>query len=282
MDGRRQPLRRAQLVRGLAAACHPAPTVAVTAVAVALAIGVGLSAARVVVVGAAVLTGQLSIGWSNDAIDAARDERTGRADKPVAAGRVPVGVVRRAAAAALVATIALSGLLGLAAGACALALVAAGWAYNLGLKSTVWSGAAYLVGFAALPAAPYLARPARAWPSWWVPAAGALLGLGAHFANVLPDLGDDAATGVRGLPHRLGRRGSVIALALSLAAASVVVGLGPSNASATFTAVACAVGIAGAAAVVIAAVLRPDSPAAFRVALVLAVADVALIVTVAL
>src|SRR3712207_7375206 len=32
------------------------------------------------------------------------------------------------------------------------------------------------------------------------------LGVGAHLLNVLPDLEDDAATGVRGLPHVLGPR----------------------------------------------------------------------------
>jgi 4-hydroxybenzoate polyprenyltransferase len=33
---------------------------------------------------------------------------------------------------------------------------------------------------------------------------GALLGVGAHLLNALPDLADDEATGVRGLPQRLG------------------------------------------------------------------------------
>jgi len=36
--------------------------------------------------------------------------------------------------------------------------------------------------------------------------AAALLGFAAHFANVLPVLRADAATGVRGLPQRLGPR----------------------------------------------------------------------------
>ncbi|MGH3680824.1 MAG: UbiA family prenyltransferase, partial [Natronosporangium sp.] len=51
---------------------------------------------------------------------------------------------------------------------------------------------------------------------------------GAHFANVLPDLADDAATGVRGLPHRLGAIGSALAatgLLLAATAALVVGGL---------------------------------------------------------
>ena len=55
-------------------------------------------------------------------------------------------------------------------------------------------------------------------------AAGALLGVGAHLVNVLPDLADDAATGVRGLPHRLGaRRSSVLAAAVLVGATVVIV-----------------------------------------------------------
>ena len=41
--------------------------------------------------------------------------------------------------------------------------------------------------------------------------AAAALGSAAHFVNVLPDLADDAATGVHGLPHRLGPLASRIA-----------------------------------------------------------------------
>ncbi len=53
-----------------------------------------------------------------------------------------------------------------------------------------------------------------------------MLGIAAHFSNVLPDLDADAATGVHGLPHRMGRRISGIVVAASLVAASgfIVVG----------------------------------------------------------
>jgi 4-hydroxybenzoate polyprenyltransferase len=56
-----------------------------------------------------------------------------------------------------------------------------------------------------------------------------LLGIAAHFSNVLPDLDDDRATGVRGLPHRVGPRstGLVIAGALAGASTSIVLGPGP-------------------------------------------------------
>ena len=61
------------MLRGMISASHPGPAVAVTLVTVILAIGVGIDPARVVLVGAAMLAGQLSIGWSNDWIDADRD-----------------------------------------------------------------------------------------------------------------------------------------------------------------------------------------------------------------
>lgn len=269
------------VLRGLGGACHPAPTVAVTVVATLLAAGVGLTAGRVVIVAAAVLSGQLSIGWSNDRIDAARDVSTGRSDKPVASGQVPPTIVATAAAIALVVTTVLSALLGPLAAAAALTLVASGWAYNLGLKATVFSGVPYLVGFGALPAAPYLALAGHPWPPWWVPVTGALLGFGAHFANVLPDLRDDAATGVRGLPQRLGAQAGVIVMAIALAGASTVLGFGPADASPVFAFVASALGVGAAAATAFVAIRNPDSPIAFRITMLIAVCDVGLVIAIA-
>ena len=48
-----------------------------------------------------------------------------------------------------------------------------------------------------------------------------------NLANVAPDLEDDLATGVRGLPHILGPRVSAVLGALLLGGASVVLVLGP-------------------------------------------------------
>ncbi len=275
------PARPYPVWRGLVLACHPVPTLAVTTVAVVLAAGVGLSVLRVVVVGAAVLTGQLSIGWSNDGIDATRDTNSGRSDKPLATGGVPRTAVAGAAGLALLATIVLSGLLGVRPAAAALTLVAAGWAYNLGLKSTVLSGVTYLIGFGALPVVPYLALPSSVWPPWWVPVTGALLGLGAHFANVLPDLRADAAAGVRGLPQRLGPRAGVVVMAITLAAAAIVLGFGPSSASTVFAVIASTIGILAAGTVAILALRAPGSAAAFRMTLAIAVLDVSLLLVVA-
>jgi 1,4-dihydroxy-2-naphthoate octaprenyltransferase len=67
-------------------------------------------------------------------------------------------------------------------------------------------------------------------PKAWVVAASAALGAAAHFLNTVPDLADDAATGVRGLPHRLGGPRSLRVAAALLMAATVAIVLGPPGA----------------------------------------------------
>ncbi|MGY1985018.1 UbiA family prenyltransferase [Blastococcus sp. SYSU DS0669] len=214
-------------VRALVRATHPGPALAVTTVATLLALAANVPPARTALLCAAVLAGQASIGWSNDWLDADRDRAVARADKPVVQGAVDPALLRRAALAAAAVAVVLSLLLGLVPGALLLLLVASGWAYNAGLKRTIWSGAGYVVGFGALPAGVVAAAPGTPVAPWWLVVAGAALGGAAHLANVAPDLEDDLATGVRGLPHRLGARVSAVTGALLLAGASLVLVLGP-------------------------------------------------------
>ncbi|MER6977291.1 UbiA family prenyltransferase [Streptomyces carpinensis] len=171
----------------------------------ALAVAAGRGAAGSSAVAAAVLAGQLSVGWCNDAVDARRDTVCGRPDKPVATGELPPWAAAAAAGTALLVCLPLSLLSGTAAAVVHLAgMVASGWAYNLVFKRTVLSPLPYAVGFGLLPAFVTLGLSPPAWPAWWAVAAGVLLGVGAHLVNVLPDIEDDLATGVLGLPQRLG------------------------------------------------------------------------------
>ncbi len=211
----------------LVRACHPEPSVAVTGITTALAVRTGAPA---VAVAAAFLSGQLSVGWSNDWIDAARDRAVARADKPVVQG-LPVAVVRRAALLALTACVPLSLLLGPRAGAAHLVAVASAWLYNARWKATAWSVLPYVVSFGLVPSVVTLAAPGHHAAPWWASAAGALLGAGAHGANVLPDLEQDLATGVRGLPHRLGARVTTLLSGLCLVAATLLLALGPGASS---------------------------------------------------
>ncbi|MDF2092160.1 UbiA family prenyltransferase [Knoellia sp. 3-2P3] len=212
----------------LARACHPGPTVAVTTLTALLAAGSGHGLGTGALVTAAVGTGQLTIGWSNDLVDAGRDRVVGRLDKPVARGEVPEAVVRLAVGVAGFLCVALSLACGAASAAVHLLLgVASGWAYNLGLKRTAWSAVPYAVAFGALPAVVTLALPDPGWPAPWVVVAGALLGVGAHLLNALPDLADDEQTGVRGLPHRLGAQVVRRLAPTVLTVASAVALIGP-------------------------------------------------------
>jgi 4-hydroxybenzoate polyprenyltransferase len=269
-------------VLGLVRASHPEPAAAVTAVAGLLAWGVGHDPAGVAAVTAAVLASQLAVGWSNDLIDADRDATVGRTDKPVATGALGRRTLAVAAAGAALATPLLGLLSGVVAALCLTGGLVSALLYNRPLKSTPLSVLPYAVSFGSLPAFVVLALPGAPAPPPWLVVAAACLGAGAHFANVLPDLADDARTGVRGLPHRLGPAGSRAAAAGLLLAATVALVVGPAGPPtwAGLSAVAAAVvvplvgGYAGRAAARAGA--RPV--AAFRAVMVVALIDVVLLV----
>ncbi|WP_282819823.1 UbiA family prenyltransferase [Curtobacterium flaccumfaciens] len=211
--------------RLLFASSHPGPTVTVTVLAAVIAAAVGHPVWLVVLVALTVVAGQLSIGLANDWIDADRDRAVGRSDKPVARGLIAVGTVRTAAYATAGAAVVLSLFLGPVAAVAHLVLVAAGWAYDAGLKRSVWSVAPFVVAFGLLPVVSVAAGPEGQWPTWWAIATGGVFGIAIHCTNVLPDLVDDAATGVRGFPHRLGLRGAgIVAFASLVVAAALVLG----------------------------------------------------------
>jgi 4-hydroxybenzoate polyprenyltransferase len=260
---------------GLAGSCHPGPVVAVTALMSALAVTAGQSAGRCVLTATAVLTGQLSVGWCNDAFDAHRDVAAGRRGKPVVDGTVGMRTVWVAAFAALTLCVPLSLACGWWAGAVHLAGVAAAWAYDLRLKATAWSWAPYAMGFAALPAFVALGQPGHPWPAWWIVTAGALLGIGAHLGDALPDISTDLALGIRGWPHRLGSDRARLLLPVPLVAATAVLALGPQGPPGAW-------GTAGLGAAVLVAAAgmvlgRRRERTAFAAAVAVAVVDVALL-----
>ena len=205
--------------RALIIASHPAPALAVTALATVLAAQAAPHGIGPLLTAPAMLAGELSIGWSNDALDAPRDAAAGRTDKPVATGAISVRAVWIAAFAALLAALAMSLAIGVVTAIILAVIVGAAWAYNLGLKSTLASGLMYVLGLGPIPAYAASTLPGHPVPTWYVTAGAALVGLGAHFANVLPDLAADRVTGVNGLPQQVAARwgaGTVRAIALVL------------------------------------------------------------------
>jgi 4-hydroxybenzoate polyprenyltransferase len=264
-------------MRALVIASHPGPSLAITAMATVLAAEAAPTGFGPVLVAPAMLAGQLSVGWSNDACDAARDVAAGRTDKPVARGEISVRSLWVAAVVSVVAALALAAAISLLTMGILALLVGAGWAYNLGLKSTPWSGVMYLLGFGPLPAYAASTLPGQPAPRFWVCVAAGLVGLGAHFVNVLPDLAADLGSGVRGLPQLVAARwgpGAARAAALVLllsASALLVVEASPARrwVAVAGLCVSCVLAVAGA-------VGTGRTP--FRAALAIAGADVAVFV----
>jgi 4-hydroxybenzoate polyprenyltransferase len=194
----------------LVRASHPEPTLAVTALATVLALSAGRGKGSAWVA-AAVLCGQLSVGWGNDYIDRELDRHSGRSGKPIASGRIDPALVRRAAWVAFLLAVVLSLASGPAATAVHVLALLMAHLYNAGLKASAASVVPYAVAFAQLPAFITLGLRSPHVPPWWAVAAAALIGAAAHFTQTLPDLRGDARAGIRGLPHRLGASASLAA-----------------------------------------------------------------------
>jgi 4-hydroxybenzoate polyprenyltransferase len=194
----------------LVLASHPLPTLAMTVAVTVAAALTGRSGVEVGLVAATVLTGQLTVGWVNDVVDRDRDRQVGRQDKPVAMGWIDPGAVVFATACAVLLVIPLSIANGTAAGIAHLGAVASAWLYNFWFKRTVLSWLPYAVSFGLLPA--FLSYGGLGGgmhggpPTIAMTVLAALLGIGIHFLNALPDLVEDRETGVTHLPLRIALR----------------------------------------------------------------------------
>jgi 4-hydroxybenzoate polyprenyltransferase len=270
------PLAPARL-RGLLDATHPLPTLAVTTVVTALALAAGRDRAGVVLTGLAVLSGQASVGWCNDARDAHRDLGAGRTEKPTVRGDVSASLLWRAAVLALLVSVALSYVAaGPIGGSAHVVAVLSAWAYNLALKTTVASALPYAVSFGLVPAfVTYGLTPPTA-PTIWVTATCALMGVGAHLANALPDVDSDRSVGAGGLVASIGpRAATVVALGCLVAAISLLAS--HLAVSAVVAGAIIAVTTAGAAMIAV----RGRGRALFRFVVLLAVAAVAMLLVAA-
>lgn len=256
----------------LVRASHIQPTLAVTAITTALAVSVGRGAGSVWVL-LAVLSGQLSVGWSNDYLDRARDARSHRIDKPIVAQQVGASLVGACALVAVVICIPLSMFSGWRAGTVHLVAVSLAWVYNIKLKSTSASVVPYLFAFGLLPAFVTLGLAGHPWPHPWAMIAATFLGIGAHFVNVLPDLDADRATGVYGMPHRLGFMTSLVLGALFIAASTAVIAMSASGSTNGFRISLLSLAIVGAVVICVAGLSRHHR-AAWTLTLCLAGASV--------
>ncbi|WP_243075783.1 UbiA family prenyltransferase [Microbacterium sp. SS28] len=261
-------------VRALWGSTHPGPTLVVSALALALGIAVGLEPWRLALLTLAVFAGQVSIGLSNDAIDAPRDRAVGRTDKPIARGDVSERLAWASAIGAVAVALALSGALGFGMLAAHAVFLASAWAYNAGLKATASSIVPFLVSFGIFPSLATLSLPDPRIAAGWGWVAGAALGAAVHLTNVLPDLEDDRRMGVRGLPHRLGARASAVLAAAGIVVGAVAVLVGSSGGALADVSAVSWVFFAAVVVVAVAtgvlALVRPPTRALFRLVMVAA------------
>jgi 4-hydroxybenzoate polyprenyltransferase len=73
----------------------------------------------------------------------------------------------------------------------------------------------FALAFAALPSCIAISKDIS--PPVWMWLGGALLGSAAHFINVIKDMDEDRASGIGGLPQRLGKQNSIVAATLLIA-----------------------------------------------------------------
>jgi 4-hydroxybenzoate polyprenyltransferase len=189
---------------GFVKASHAAPTAAVTIVFTLVAWTLGWRGAPLLGVFVAVLVGQLSVGWSNDAFDAATDLQGDRTNKPTLAYGIRPRSLWIAAFSALALSCVLSWIVaGAIGGTFHVFALAMAWLYNTVLSRTRWSWLPYALAFGAVPA--FLTygfndQP----PQIWMVAIFAIIGVSAHIANALPDIASDQAAGLQGFVISLG------------------------------------------------------------------------------
>lgn len=263
---------RVRTLMGWLQASHLAPTITMTIVITGICAAAGWPTSRLLLCAAAALSGQLSVGWSNDAHDAAVDRRVGRTTKPVVNDLVSETSLRTASVVTLVTSVALSLLAaGVLAGSFHVLAVVSAWVYNFRLSRTAWSWVPYAVSFACLAPFATLGSTEPRWPDPRLAIALALIGVGAHLANALPDLDRDQEAEVGGLAVTLGPTRTVWLAVTSFLGASVILAfLVGGWAALGIIVVAVASGIAS--------LIARDAGLVFKLVMIAGIADLVLLI----
>ena len=210
-------------VRALLRASHFPQTVAMILFLTVAAVITSVQGPNLALFIAAVLCGQLSVGWLNDFVDASLDGSVARSDKPLVAGTLQRSALKIPIAIAMIMVVPLSILAaGLIGGLAHILAVASAHVYNLYLSRTIWSWLPYAVSFGLLPLFVAQTASAELWPETAMIVLFSLVGVIAHLLNALPDIELDRKAGKGGLGVSLGRRNSLLLTAgLSVVASGV-------------------------------------------------------------
>ncbi len=199
-------------IRGLLKASHFGPTVLVSTISWFFAAYYWWEGPAFVIA-FGVFTGQLVVGWSNDLYDYEDDLKHNRVKKPLVSGAISRQYLTKwlcfMVPFAFVAN--LFGPLGIKGGLVYMFGISMGVAYNFYFKYNLFSWLPYALAFAALPSCVVISKDIT--PPTWMWLGGAIFGTAAHFINVIKDMDQDRASGIGGLPQRLGKRNSIVAAA---------------------------------------------------------------------
>ena len=204
--------------KGLRQACHFGPTLIVTAIGWIFSNHYWWEGpAYVIAFG--IFCGQLVVGWTNDLYDYKDDVQHKRIKKPLVTGLITPAYLRTwiifMTPFSFFAN--LAGPLGLKGGLVYMLGIGCGIAYNFYFKFNIFSPLPFAVAFAILPSC--MAYSKDKTPPLWMILGGAFLGIAAHFSNVIKDMDQDHASGIKGLPQRCGKKGSIALAAIFIAVA---------------------------------------------------------------
>ena len=201
---------------GLAQASHFGPSLLVTALSYFFA-QLYWQPGSALIIALGFFSGQLIVGWSNDLVDYADDLSHQRMNKPLVGGLITRKYLQAWLAAMVPISIVLNlfGPLGFVGGGLSFFAIAWALGYNFYFKFNIFSPLPYAVAFAILPSC--MAYSQDKTPPTWMWLGGALFGMAAHFLNVLKDMDQDHASGIKGLPQRCGKTGSIIAAIILIA-----------------------------------------------------------------
>ncbi len=208
-------------LKGLLKATHFGPTLIVTAISFGFATYYWWEGPAFVIA-FGVFTGQLVVGWSNDLYDLEDDLKHQRSNKPLVSGLITKQYLQKWLRFMLPFSFVanLLGPLGIKGGSVYMLGIACGVAYNFYFKFSFLSPLPYAIAFAALPSCVVISKNLN--PPLWMLLGGALFGMAAHFINVIKDMDQDQASGIKGLPQRLGKSKSIAAAAVLITAGIAV------------------------------------------------------------
>lgn len=143
-----------------------------------------------------ILSGQFSIGLSNNYFDLRNDKKSGRKDKFILNGVLSKNVVILTAVLLLVMSIVASLLISYSAGLVHIAALIIGWLYNIYFKNTVFSLVMYMTAFGLIPLFAVLLNDKDV--SWLVVFGFINLGGAVHIMDALGDYEYDNKAGIHG------------------------------------------------------------------------------------